>query len=257
MDSTFRLPVFRQLILRDILVNRQSSLIFLGVLSGLIALAGLLAASNGQGVMDWQDFHLKWYGILFYLIGILHTGGVFGEFKRPATLQDYLLLPASHLEKWLSRWFRSLPVYLLTFTVSYIIAALVMQLLIYLVRKEAVPFFNPFDTMLLRYWKWYVLIQAVMLVGAVQFNRNAALKTVLALLAALFSFGILTGLVQMLLFRDLMENGFFDGNSGLGLVFSPELIMERFEQIFPWILWLLILPFLWWISFLKLTEKEV
>jgi hypothetical protein len=257
MDSTFRLPVFRQLILRDILVNRQGSLVFLGVLSGLIALAGLIAASNGQDVMDWQDFYLKWYGILFYLIGALHTGGVYREFKRPATLQDYLLLPASHLEKWLSRWFRSLPLYLLMFTVAYVIAALVMQLLIYLVLKEAVPFFNPMDTMLLEYWKWYVLIQAVMLVGAVQFNRNAALKTVLALLAVLFSFGLLTGLVQMLLFRDLMENGLFNGNSGVGLVFSPELILERFKQIFPWILWLLILPFLWWISFLKLTEKEV
>lgn len=257
MDTSFRLPVFRQLIVRDIKLNRQAGLIALGVLGGVITLVGLFARNIDQGVEDWQHFHIQWYGTLLFLIGALRTAGSFGEFRRSATLQDYLLLPASHLEKWISRWFRSLPFYLITFTGAYLIASLLLKVVMLAVHRENIPLFDPFDPLLLQYWKWYVLVHAVMLIGAVQFNRNPALKTVGILLAALFTFALLTGGMQYALFRDLMKEGLFSSEGSHMLSIDPEYLMNLFRRIFPWVLWLFILPLLWWISFLKLNEKEV
>lgn len=257
MDTSFRLPVIRQLILRDIKLNRQGNLIALGVLSGVIALNGMFAMRVDQGVENWQHFHIQWYGSLLYLLGAIRTAGAFGEFRRGATLQDYLLLPASHLEKWFSRWFRSLPFYLLTFTGAYMIASLLLKVVALAVYREFIPLFNPLDPILLEYWKWFVLVHAVMLIGAVQFNRNPALKTVASLLVALFTFALLTGGVQYALFRDLMQEGTF---SSEGIHFGPfnlEELGDFLKRVGPWILWLFLLPLLWWISFLKLNEKEV
>lgn len=257
MDTTFRLPIFKQLVFRDILMNKQSTLIFFGVLAGIILLSGWLTHYDTQDPSQDILFHTRWYAILFLIIGIFHTASVYGEFKRSATLQEYLLLPASTLEKWFSRWFRSLPFYIITFTVAYWIASLVLNIVLYATTKGMLPFFNPFQAPIFDLWKWYVLIHSVFLIGAVHFNKNAVFKTLFTLFLLMMVYSIITGGVQFLLFNPFNEDVYIDGNSFGSLGDFVERNAELLLNVMKGIIWFLLVPFFWVVSYLKLSEKEV
>lgn len=258
MDKRLQFPILRQLVWRDIWLNRSSTLVFLGVLTGILLMAGIINAYSNKGFGDVREWHLTWYGILFFLVGIFQTAGVYREFKRPATLQDYLLLPASHLEKWISRWLRSLPMYLILFTTVYTLAAAIMNVAVYLTHHNWLPFFHPFDPEIMRFWLWFVPLHALFLVGAVHFNRNATLKTILILFGVLVIYGSITGGFQQLLFRSVMQDEhhyFMDPEDLFG--FDPETWLPVLKKGLKVFLFAVIVPFLWWVSFLKLNEKEV
>ncbi len=257
MDTTFRLPIFKQLVFRDILINKQSTLIFFGVLTGVILLNGWLTHYDSQDPSQDILFHPRWYGILFMIIGLFQTASVYGEFKRSATLQEYLLLPASTFEKWISRWFRSLPLYIITFTVAYWIASLVLNIVLYATTKAMLPFFNPFQAPIFELWKWYVLMHSVFLVGAVHFNKNAIFKTLFVLFLLMVIYSIVGGGLQFLLLNPFEDEVYIHNNS---FGWLGEFINQNSELVITLIkgfVWFLLVPFFWVVSYLKLSEKEV
>lgn len=251
MDMTLRLPILRQLIFRDLYINRKSALIMAGTLTGLLTLFGVLDKMDQEPTTS--IFHITWYGIFFLIIGIFHTGGVYSEFAQPATRQDYLLLPASHLEKWSSRWLRTLPLYILSFTLVYWLASWIMNLVCLLAFNEIHSAFNPFQEKIWDYWQIYIIAHAVFMIGAVHFNKAATIKTALSVLVLQTAISFIIGIAAWIIFKswsieESMVTFNFDFSEQLELLFG---------KVGQLILWLVLVPFFWWVSFLKLKEKEV
>lgn len=253
MDMTFRTPIVKHLVFRDLYMNKKSALIFSGVLVGLLSLFGSIAKMDQSGADP--EFHTMWYGTFFFIFGIFQTGGVYTEFAQPATRQDYLLLPASHLEKWVSRWFRTLPFYIIGFTVIYWIASWVMNIICLVAFGEIYLSFQPFQQNIFDFWQIYIVIHAVFMIGAIQFNKTATMKTALTLFILLFSVSIIGGAVAWILFQNIAESG---------MVVEPSFSFNLSEHTNYWLgktgqilLWLILVPLFWWISYLKLNEKEV
>lgn len=253
MDMTFRTPIVRHLIFRDLYINKKSSLIFCGVLVGLLTLFGIFAKMD-QSNPD-PNFHLMWYGIFFFVFGIFQTGGVYVEFAQPATRQDYLLLPASHLEKWTSRWFRTLPLFIIAYTLLYWAASWIMNLVCLAAFGGFYTIFQPFQQGIYDLWKIYLVAHAIFSIGALQFNKSATIKTALTLLILMTAISFIGGVTAWALFTGMQEDN---------LIISPSFSFNLSEhtsywlgQTGKWILWFVLIPLFWWISFLKLNEKEV
>jgi hypothetical protein len=252
MTGILRVQVLKNLIWRDVYQQRKSTLIFLGVLTVALFVFGVFTRFESG---DFTRLYAIWYGILFYIFGFFHTAGAYREFSAPATLQDYLLLPASHLEKWLSRWVRSLPMFVFTFTVAFFLAVLFFQAVALLAFKEHVPFFNPFRAEVFSVWKWFVITHAIALIGAIQFNKYPAFKLILALFLIYLTSSIILGIVQFLIYK----GGGVDMDEST--IWNLTQWYQEHEKAITWswhgALFLLLVPLLYYISYLKLTEKEV
>ncbi len=253
MDMTFRTPIVKHLVFRDLYMNRKSILIFFGVLVGLLSLFGSIAKMDQNGPNP--DFHFMWYGTFFFIFGIFQTGGVYTEFAQPATRQDYLLLPASHLEKWVSRWFRTLPLYILAFTLIYWVASWIMNLICLAAFGEFYLTFQPFHNEIFSFWKIFIVIHAVFSIGAIHYNKAATMKTTLTLFILLFAISLIGGMTAWSLFQSMTEGG---------VIIKPAFSFKLSEHMNyllgitgKIILWFGLVPLFWWISYLKLNEKEV
>ncbi len=253
MDMTFRLPIVRHLVFRDLYMNKKSALIVAGVLLGLLCLFGITGKLNPGG--PDPDFHFTWYGIFLFVFGIFQTGGVYTEFAQPATRQDYLLLPASNFEKWVSRWFRTLPFYLIAYTLVYWLASWIMNIICIVAFGEVYLTFHPFQSEIFTFWKVYTVAHAVFIIGAVHFNKSATIKTALTVLVLMTAISFIGGITGWMLFQSLTEDA---------MVVNPAFSFDLSEHTDYWlgqtgkaILWLVLIPLFWWISYLKLNEKEV
>jgi hypothetical protein len=128
---------------------------------------------------------------------------------------------------------------------------------LYATTKGMLPFFNPFQAPIFDLWKWYVLIHSVFLIGAVHFNKNAVFKTLFTLFLLMMVYSIITGGVQFLLFNPFKEDVYIDGNSFGSLGDFVERNAELLMNVMKGIIWFLLVPFFWVVSYLKLSEKEV
>ena len=253
MDMTLRIPILRQLLFRDLYINRKSTLIMAGTVTGLLTLFGVMAKMDSEPTT--AGFHLTWYGIFFLIIGLFHTGGAFNEFAQPATRQDYLLLPASHIEKWSARWLRTLPFYMLSFTLVYWLASWIMNLVCWLAFGEIHSVFQPFQEQIWDFWKIYIMAHAVFLIGAIHFNKAATIKTALTLLVLQTAISFIVGIAAWMIFRSWsVDESMINPSFGFNFSEQMDFLLGKVGQL---ILWLILVPFFWWISFLKLTEKEV
>lgn len=252
MDMTLRLPIIKHLVFRDLYLNRKSGLIFTGVLVGLLSLFGAMAMMD-SGPTD-GNFHLTWYGIYLFGFGLFHTGGVFTEFSQTSTRQDYLLLPASNLEKWLSRWLRTLPLYLIGYTLIYWIASWIMNLICFIAFGEIHSVFNPIQTEIMDMWMIFIVAHAILMIGAIHFNKNATIKTALTLLILLTAISFIGSVTAWALFQSLVEDSSNQSSFTFNLSEHTEWTIGQTGKV---ILWFILIPLFWWISFLKLNEKEV
>ena len=248
METTFRLSAIRNLILRDLFMGRSQALIGLAVMTGIVLINGIASSTLKSIPENSIDQHTSNYLIWFFILGVAQTAGSFREFAQVGTLQDYLLLPASSLEKWAARWLRTLPLYILGFSVAYTLVALLLQLILFLSGNHDVPFFHPFQPEILDAWKSYLILHALFFTGALQFNRMPIPKTLLTLAISGMGFLIATLTVVYLIAgpngsidRSIQMEGDFVGISGF----------------WAWVIYSAITLFLWFVSFLKLTEKEV
>ena len=247
METTFRFSAIRNLILRDLFMGRSQMLIGLAVMTGIVLINGILSATLKSIPSDYSAAHTDNYLFWFFILGVVYTAGSFKEFAQVGTLQDYLLLPASSLEKWSARWLRTFPLFILGFSVAYTLVALLLQLIVFLYGKD-MAFFHPFQPEILDAWKSYLILHALIFTGAVQFNRMPIPKTFLTLALAGMGFLIATVTVVYMVAGP-------DGNIDKSIQMEGDFI--GLNGTWSWVVYVAVTLFLWFVSYLKLTEKEV
>ena len=97
----------------------------------------------------------------------------------------------------------------------------------------------------------FTILQSIFLLGSLYFKKNATLKTILSLIAIGIGFSIIE------LF--IVQQTFGEQSAGIQS-FSLSISSSNLDSSYGWIaqlLGVLIIPYLWLISYFRLTEREV
>lgn len=246
-----------QLLSNDFQINYKRILIGAGALFGILLLIGFVFGSDGGS--NAPDFHYSLFPFSFIAIGLVLTSFSFREMNSPHERQFYLSLPATNLEKFLVRWFEMVVLYPLFYIVLYYIFSLIFNTLTARYFGSIYDAFQPFSINVYVFFRVFLIAHSIFFLGAIAFQKYNFFKT------AFFSFGlfILSVLIFVVLFRITFASFFGEGLFSEPVVeanindsfknFIETTVIPVSEFLVHWILPL----FLWFVAYLKLTEKEL
>jgi len=191
---------------RDVLSSYRSMLIRIAAASGILLMIDILNLWGGDADLY---HHIEVFSAVLLVGGFFFTSAAFKEIHRKESNMAYLLLPASPLEKVLSR--------ILFFSAGWIVIVILWYTLFTLISFGAgellfgthFPMHGPFHPKLTMVYMHYMVLQSVFLAGAVYFRRTHFFKTVLALFISLFIFLLIMALFSRIIFASYFT-GFFD-----------------------------------------------
>lgn len=208
-NQFFSTDRFRHLLAREFTLNKRTGLIVLATLFLVLFINGLTWAYRRE-----LGFHEFGYPFFLIISGCILTSLSFSEMDKAYGKQFYLLLPASHFEKFLSKWLITAIGYFIVFTLSYVLFSLVANFLGQSFFGFDMGAFDLFSVDNRLFIQLFFALQTVYLLGAVYFRKYAIFKTMLST----FLVTICSIAIGFLLFRVVM----FDLFDGL-YQFSPTL----------------------------------
>lgn len=247
MNEHFSLPRFARVLHNDVMRSYRSVLVISGtaaLVMLLISLAGAYDGEIGGGARFYRIFFL----IALFAWGTIATSACFADMHGRGTAAGFLLLPASALEKTLSRLALhtvGVVVYLLVFTLvlSWILEGL--NLVSFGVRRTL---FSPFDSLVWFLMPYFICTQALFFLGAAWFRKAHFVKTVGAAVAIVLGLGVFATLVGLLLFG---SQGWTVSGDDAFLAFGwvPSAALIAYFYVLP--------PVCWFVAWLRVTEMQV
>ena len=205
-----------------------------------------------------------------YLVvsGTIFVSNLFREIHSKTQGINYFMLPATQLEKITMMLFVSVIYYFAMFLITYIIGNVLGTLLNNLLATFLTWFSHSniqwhlfqsgffagrfIQLPLKEIFMTFISVQAIFLLGGIYFKRNAFLKTVFSIFALMF---------VLLIIEVMLLSLFIEGAFTTSLYFPEEMFFSlNFETFYKPILntlSYLFVPFVWVVSYFRLTEKEV
>jgi hypothetical protein len=257
--------------------NKKRYLLSLGAIGGLLVLwYSFLMIVNAKLPITEEIQAITFYVGLF-LTGCLYASLIFSETSDGPKAIQYLLLPASALEKLFSGILYAVILFFVSYTIIFYIVDFTMVKLSYSVgsaravrehlgpiRAESIV--NVFfatkggrENFLLYFLLAYFGIQSIFLLGSIYFVKNTYIKT---LIFGLIVFLFLIFFVHKILGSFTPDGGFlkpftvyriFDNTKGELSVQLP----EWFSMILLFLIKYALAPCLWVVTYFRLKEKEV
>lgn len=253
--SGYRLGLTLRADAQDVL---RRTLLASAAIGGVVMLLSLTA---GARVSFGANPYLVWFGWLLFLWGLDVTSRAFTDMHDRSRNEAFVLLPASSVEKALSRLLLSTAlfvVWLLVFT--WAVSALT-ELLRLAFFGHSRALFRPWDPAVWVLLAHYLPVQALFFAGAAWFRRNPLIKTVLVLLAI----AVLLLVVAWLLLR-IFGPAWFDGLTAWPLSGEADLeaVLQRQQRLVEvagfalQAVWFVLLPpFCWALAWLRVREVQV
>jgi hypothetical protein len=253
------------LLLRRDLAHGYRGLLTAGAAVGgamlLLALLTMLGGPPAPGA-----FYASFYTSFLFLGGCIYSSGMFREVHKAGRGAFYLVLPATGLEKFLSK--------LLLSSVGFAAASLLLiglvsamsELVCRALFKTGHGFFNPVAPENLKAAGVYLLAQSAFFLGSVWFRKSAFFKTVLAagiiLMGITIIAAIILGATLRAEARDILPDvsGMLGGRPrGMGFPKEYPRLFEHGVAVFGWIFriasWAAA-PVCWVTAYLRLREAE-
>ena len=186
-----------------LLVRRSIRLDLTLWMTGFAAVAGMYFLLSLAVKALVNEEAVAYYGVtgmglfIYTLGGYLMTSRMFQELHDPAGGYVLLTLPASPLEKFLSAWLISAPMYTLAALITLMVAETGASGLASRLFDSQFHLFAPFEEHVRQQVVTYFGIQSVFLLGAVVFRKNNFLKTVLAVVVINVVLGLFFGAIMM------------------------------------------------------------
>ncbi len=225
---------------------------------GYLVVFGLMLFFPSNSPFGGSHRLLFWFTLT--LGGLIYTSKMFDEMNMPQSQQFYLTTPSSHLEKFVSKLSLSTVIFAVVTTVVFTIASWIATSVFEMRVGHSLSSFNPFDGGNIDVIKSYLVLQSIFLLGAIAFRRNSFMKTVGTLFGLGFIlstfwtvFGVGTFSEYINIGRDVSFN--FSGMKQLPGTIGES--METYGNVMTWLFWLALAPVMWFITYFKLTEKEV
>ncbi len=255
-DSRFEIGRFWQLIKNDLFTNYRALLIAGGAAIGILLFINIISILGSREVL----VPIVFYPLMLFIGGYIVTSVAFNDLHHPQRSYVYLTLPASNLEKFLSKLLLTTLGYVLGTLVLYFLFSVLMSLINVTFFGHGYPLFNPFDEVVWTTIGIYVITQSIFLLGAAFFRKNAFLKTVFTLFILQIALSLFVGLLARILFWKYFsgwEFGFDDMIiSSHGLEQSLENFFIGFGHLMKFVFFYLLAPFLWFVTYFQLKETE-
>ena len=181
------------------------------------------------------------YFFILYTGGFILTSRIFNDMHNPQKSYLFLMLPCSNLERFMSKWLLSsigyaLGTLLLCYLVSFLLAAINL-----FTDKHPLDLFDA--SLWIGIWK-YVILQSVLLLGAITFKSHSFMKTLLVL-GCFFLVISLFSLFVTIIF-------FFPGHLDQGAS-----MIEGSLYGWNFAFWVALAPVCWYITYLRIAEYEL
>lgn len=230
----------------DLLRSSRSALAVLGT-AALVALGVSLAGAYDGDVGQGPTFYRVFFIAALFAWGTIATSLCFSDMHGRATNAAFLLLPASPLEKTLSR--------LLIHTVGLIAFLLVFTTVLSALLEginalwigERREFFSPLDEVAWMLVPHFIVAQALFFLGAAWFRKVQFVKTVGVAIGIVIGLGAIAAFLGWMvgptrcLFANCYEFPLFD--------WVAEAAPVAYLYLLP--------PFCWFVAWLRVTETQV
>ena len=230
----------------DVMRSGRSALVILGTAAGValgVSLGGAYDGDVGQGSTFYRAFFIA----ALFAWGTIATSGCFNDMHGRATNTAFLLLPASALEKTLSR--------LLIYTVGVIASLLVLTtVLSWLLESinslwigERREFFSPFDALAWSLLPHYLVAQSLLFLGAAWFRKLQYVKTLGAVIAIVIGLSAVAGFLIWLV----------DPTPCMNANCEQFVLFDWVTDAAPVAYLYLLPPVCWFVAWLRVSEAQV
>jgi hypothetical protein len=241
MNNVFSLARFRRVLLNDALAMGRWFLYGALVLLALTALVYLISFDPGRLTQDppARELVFTWFVLG---AGTLGTSVAFRDMHHPLERYQYLMLPVSNLERFLSRYVLTGPVFMLYAVLVFTAADAAGNVLAWWFRDLREPPFSPLSGNSLLAMRVYVVVHAVNMTGAICFRSFALPKTLIWV--SIVSLGV-TAVVYVSM------RIFYAGSFVFSRIEAVEPIRLHLLPIFAasWLNYLVVAAFVLWVLF--------
>jgi hypothetical protein len=280
MNQVFDFKRWMLLVSKHWSENRKKYLLGMVAMAGLIILwYGLFLLITGGAPLN-TELQANTYFVGLVVAGCFYGSTLFNDLASGPKAMNYLIFPASHLEKLLCELFYGVVLFFTVYTILFYIVNIPMVKLadniaegrwpvdvypssqILNVFSKPAPYveqapntdFNPYFFILLI----YIATQAAYILGSVYFSKYSFIKTTISILMVTL---LLSLFVSKILYPILPEGDYealtrfrVDNDEGeFRLVSLPEWIGEAVRLILTYAL----APFFWVVTYFRIKEKQV
>lgn len=248
-SNTFSIKRVGLLMYRHVFYNLKTYLLSFAALGSMLIIISLL---NTIGTSYLAKDLFETLGKTFLFIGgMMLTSSIFKEISSKHRGWLYMMLPANPSEKILSYWLLTTVGYAAMASLALVVSSIVLSVFSTLIFKTAFYVFNPFNIAYLEILLHYCIVQSLFFFGAIFFQKNNFIKTILSV----FVFYAILGIVAVIIIYLLFGTAGIDSN-------NVQLADEHFfTKIIPDIARVsyygLMVPFFVIVSYFKFKEREV
>jgi hypothetical protein len=248
LKNYFELSRFWLLLKMELSRSRKGVLMALVIIFGSLFILGLLLGPIlDPGMVVFE--HSPTYAFTLLIGGFILSSMAYRDLSNSLRRHNYLTLPASTFEKFLSMWLLTSVGWILLYTVLYTIYTIFANALGPLLYDHLtfVPF-EPLGPSATKIMKFYFVLQGVFLAGAAHFKGYPFPKTLLTLVLL----GTVCGVIMYFIMKGLFD---FDMSS------DPDIFngmpSAHMWKVMQWLFWWILAPLCLVITYLGLKEQEV
>lgn len=234
-------------LIRNDLARTARSALVISVTAALVALVVSVSGAYDGDVGQTALFYRAFFIAALFAWGTIATSVCFADMHGRATNTAFLMLPASALEKTLSRLLIhtvGLVAYLLVFTT---VLSWAFEGVNTLWIGERRGFFSPLDGLAWTIVPHFLVAQALFFLGAAWFRKMHFVKTVGAVIAIVMGLAVFSVLVGWLLGLGGMSGSYVDVDDPI------DWIVEAAQ----WIYYAALPLVCWFVAWLRVTETQV
>lgn len=223
----------KQLLINDIRVNKKSMLI---TAATILVYWILLTIPGGP---SWVLYN----NAVLFLGGFILTSQCFNELHNTELAYHYLTLPCTNFERFLSKWLLTSVGYAIGIMVLFYLFSLFCMGYNLVLFQNLIGLPSIFEPAVWYKVGTYIVLQSIVLLGAVVFKRYSLLKTALTLGCIFLTLAVVTWTV--------------------GIKLSPFWIpsavqnFDIFTTITGVLFWAVLAPFCWTVTYFRISEYEI
>jgi hypothetical protein len=274
VSNVFSLGRFGAYFKKHLIDNYRFYSVSVIVLAGLLLFLLLLLTFNIASFDSYSNM-LPFFVAGMFIAGAIFTSLSFSELSGKPQGIDYLLFPASHLEKFLTTMLVTTVGFLLVYHLSFYIAFKLLDVIMSM-RHGRVAVNDLGDNItgdyIYAYYSWFIM-HAIVLAGAIYFRKYSLIKVLFCLIVFLLALYLLNGLLTQLFFHNYKVdwrqqvpfiglNLNFPGvdssleeNNSYHFVFIT--LPSKYQDCLLFIGKFLVAPILWTIAYFRLRDKEI
>jgi len=256
MNNIFSMDRFIRLFYKHTKEHYRNYLMSLAVLVSVMILGGSFLVYMAEIQLD-GNIQIFLFFTIMMLAGTVFTSSVFSDLGEKKKAMAWLVLPASHFEKWLVVWIYSFLLFIIVYTLVFYLAIFTA---IQIQRDHRHPqiIIQVFDRRIFQLYLVYAFLHAIAFFGAIYFEKLHFIKTAFSFFIILAALILINKGLLSFLFGRTVEAAPPFGN--LRFQEAGQTVDIKIEsQDSPWLLYLLILLALlfWAASYFRLREKQV